>query len=202
MFTSFWPWDLRLRFGGSKSETLQFFQASGLVKMFSPAKKTSTHTSSLRKKSFDPQRWDFFLMCLSLALFFVFFFMLAHFEVCEDDVVSCLKGQQLVGDFIDNQVWVGGIQPGRNLWLNDPRDMKDSKQKFQKLSLNFLLKSELCEFYIPASFATFLRVHWLGGHYNFWLKGSQPNIPKKSQLQNRPKCCLKTTYLLFFHRSY
>lgn len=134
---------------GSRFELAVFQAFSGLVNMFSPAKKTSTHTHKFtEKKSFDPQRWNpFFLDVLILS---IAFFMLALFEVCEDDVVSCLKGRPVCWRFLSTTKFgLVKFKPGRNLgtWGTPSKNC---------LSIS-LLKWELFEFYIP-SFATFLRV--------------------------------------------
>ena len=126
---------------------LAVFQAfSGLVHMFSPAKKTSTqtHTSSLRKKPLTPKDETLFL---DVLIFSIVFFMLALFEVCEDDVVSCLKGRPVCWRFLSTTKFgLVKFKPGRNLgtWRTPSKNC---------LSIS-LLKWELFEFCIP-SFAPF-----------------------------------------------
>ena len=121
-----------------------------LGKYVFPCKKDlNTHTHKFtEKKSFDPQRWNpFFLDVLILS---IVFFMLALFEVCEDDVVSCLKGRPVCWRFLSTTKFgLVKFKPGRNLgtWGTPSKNC---------LSIS-LLKWELFEFYIP-SFATFLRV--------------------------------------------
>lgn len=143
---------------GSRFELAVFQAFSGLVNMFSPAKKTSTHTHT-------QVHWEKILWPPKMK---PFFFGCAYLEHCFFHVGSlwglwrwCGKLFErttgLLAIFIDNQVWVGEIQT----WTK-PRDMRDSKQKlslnfFAKVRVVWILHSLICHLFESCFFTPVIR---------------------------------------------